>query len=228
MQISDFKCADEGRNFLKRFWGLIGITISLVLNMKNAILLILLCGCSFLSVRAQTKKLNPALAQKIDSMFKDDQFWRLEDAKLRRNEKSDYDAETVLRKWIETDKLNEIKAKVIINKYGYPGYDQVGESSNAFWAIVQHCDDDIHFQEGVLLLLKKEADKNNASKSNYALLTDRILVNKNQKQIYGTQIKRNPKTGKSAPFPLKYPKLVNKLRKQMGLEPLAEYVKRFN
>jgi hypothetical protein len=71
-------------------------------------------------------------------------------------------------------------------------------------------------------------DKNNASKANYALLTDRILVGKNQKQIYGTQIKRDPKTGKSAPFPLKYPKLVDKLRKQMDLGPLAEYVKQFN
>lgn len=161
-------------------------------------------------------------------MFKDDQFWRIEDQKLQRNQKSDYSAETIQQKWAEADSINEVKAKLFIKKYGFPGYDLVGETSNNFWAIVQHCDDDIAFQEQVLVLLKKEVDKNNASKANYALLTDRILVGKNQKQIYGTQIKRDPKTGKSAPFPLKYPKLVDKLRKQMDLGPLAEYVKQFN
>jgi len=196
--------------------------------MKTLALFILLFGCFGLPSPAQTHKLNPALVQKIDSMFKDDQFWRLEDQKLQRNQKSVYSAETIQQKWAETDSINEVKAKVIIKKYGFPGYNQVGESSNDFWAIVQHCDDDIAFQERVLVLLKKEVDKNNASKANYALLTDRILVGKNQKQIYGTQIKRDPKTGKSAPFPLKYPKLVDKLRKQMDLEPLSEYVKGFN
>lgn len=195
--------------------------------MKYFKLLILICGCVFSSAQAQTK-LNTALIQKIDSMFKYDQFWRKEDRKLQNHQKSAYSAETIQQKWVETDSINELKAKVIINQYGYPGYDQVGESSNSFWSIVQHCDDDIPFQERVLVLLKKEIDKNNADKSNYALLTDRVLVNKNQKQIYGTQLKRDSKTGKFLPFPLKYPKLVDKLRKQMELEPLAEYLKQSN
>ncbi|QEC75537.1 DUF6624 domain-containing protein [Mucilaginibacter ginsenosidivorax] len=196
--------------------------------MKTLTFLLLIFGCFGLPPSAQTSKLNPALIKKIDSMFKDDQFWRIEDQKLQRNQKSVYSAETIQQKWAEADSINEIKAKLIIKKYGFPGYDQVGETSNDFWAIVQHCDDDIAFQEMVLALLKKEVDKNNASKTNYALLTDRVLVGKNQKQIYGTQIKRDPKTGKWAPFPLKYPKLVNKLRKQMDLGPLADYVKQFN
>lgn len=196
--------------------------------MKNVLTLLLCCTCLGFCARAQSKKLNPALVQKIDSMFKDDQFWRKEDMKLQQGKKSDFDAETIQRRWEQADSINEIKAKAIINRYGYPGYDQVGELSNDFWAIVQHCDGDIPFQEQVLALLKKEVDKNNASKENYALLTDRILVGKHQKQIYGTQVKRDLKTGKSAPFPLKYPKQVDKLRKQMGLEPLADYIKQFN
>jgi hypothetical protein len=189
---------------------------------------LLILGCVFSSAQAQTKKLNPALIQKIDSMSKDDQFWRNEDRKLQRNQESVYNAETIQQKWAEADSINELKAKAIIKRYGYPGYDQVGESSNSFWAIVQHCDDDLSFQERVLILLKKEIAKNNASKSNYALLTDRVLVNKNQKQIYGTQLKRDSETGKFLPLPLKYPKLVDKLRKQMELEPLAEYLKQSN
>lgn len=176
---------------------------------------------------AQVVKQNAALIKQIDSMFKDDQFWRKEFIKVQRKEKSAYSDETIQSKCTETDSINELKAKAIIKKYGYPGYNLVGESSNDFWAIVQHCDDDVPFQEHVLVLLKNEVDKNNASKENYALLTDRVLVGKNQKQIYGTQVRTDPKTHKAAPFPLKYPKEVNKLRKQMGMEPLEKYLKSF-
>jgi len=75
--------------------------------------------------------------------------------------------------------------------------------------------------------MKIEVAKNNAGKEEYALLTDRVLVNKKQKQIYGTQVRTNPKTHKATPFPLKYPKQVNALRKKMGMEPLEVYLKRF-
>lgn len=159
-------------------------------------------------------------------MFKDDQFWRKEYMKLDKKE-SKYDQETIERKCAETDSINEAKAKAIINNYGYPGYNLVGEWSNDFWAIVQHCDDDIPFQEQVLALMKKELVRNNASKENYAYLLDRVLVGKHQKQIYGTQVRVDPKTHKATPLPLKYPKSVNKLRKQVGMQPLEVYLKSF-
>lgn len=190
---------------------------------------ILFCNLIFALVSyAQTANHNPALIQKIDSMFRDDQFWRKEYAKLQKKEPSRYDEETINRKWAEADSVNEIKAKAIIAQYGYPGYSLVGEKSDKFWAIVQHCDDDIAFQEKVLALMKREIAKNNAGKENYALLTDRVLVNKHQKQIYGTQVRTDPATRKTTPLPLKYPKKVDALRKKMGMEPLKDYLKLFN
>lgn len=194
---------------------------------KISIIAALLLGYINFAPFAQAGKKNSTLIKQIDSMFKDDQFWRKEFAKTQRKEKSAYSDETIQKKWAEADSINELKAKVIIKKYGYPGYNLVGETSNKFWAIVQHCDDDIPFQEHVLVLLKKEIDKNNASKANYALLTDRVLVNKHQKQIYGTQVNVDPKTHKATPLPLKYPKEVNKLRKQMGMESLEKYLKSY-
>ncbi|MGN6394939.1 MAG: DUF6624 domain-containing protein [Mucilaginibacter sp.] len=176
---------------------------------------------------AQTAKPDTALIQKIDSMFKDDQLWRKEYFKLQKKE-SQYDEETINRKWAEADSINEIKAKAIIKQYGYPGYSLAGEKSDKFWAIVQHCDDDIAFQEKVLALMKTEVARNNAGKENYALLTDRVLVNKHQKQIYGTQVRTDPKTHKTTPFPLKYPEKVDALRKKMGMGPLRDYLKLFN
>lgn len=194
---------------------------------KVFLIAILLLGYFAIAPYAQSGKQNAVLIRQIDSMYKTDQFWRREFIKAQRKEKSAYSDETIQDKMAETDSINELKAKAIIKKHGYPGYSLVGESSNNFWAIVQHCDDDVPFQEHVLALMKKEIAKNNASKRNYAYLTDRILTNKNQKQIYGTQLSRDNKTGKFSAFPLQYPKSVDKLRRKMGLEPLADYIKSF-
>ncbi|MES2112745.1 MAG: DUF6624 domain-containing protein [Bacteroidota bacterium] len=189
--------------------------------------LVLFCSLIFgLTSSAQTAKHDTVLIQKIDSMFKDDQFWRKEYDKIVKKQTT-YSEETINRNWAVADSINEIKAKAIIAKYGYPGFNLVGEWSNDFWAIVQHCDDDISFQEQVLALMKIEVAKNNADKNNYAYLTDRVLVNKKQKQIYGTQIHVDLKTHKAEPFPLKYPKQVDALRKKMGLGPLKDYLKLF-
>jgi hypothetical protein len=196
--------------------------------MKIWMLILLAGSCLCDRALAQPIKKDSALIRKIDTMFKADQFWRREYVKIGKKEHSDYDQETIETKWAVADSLNELAAKAIIAKYGYPGYNLVGEASDSFWAIIQHCDDDIDFQERVLALLKVEITKNNASKKNYAYLVDRVLVNKNQKQIYGTQLKKDNKTGKVAPFPLKYPKSVNQLRKKMGLEAIEVYMRSFD
>ena len=197
--------------------------------MKKVMIAAFLLGHPHNCVSAQYIKKNSTLIKRIDSMFYDDQFWRKEYIKINKKEKSEYDSETIEKKWAISDSINEVKAKDIINKYGYPGYDLVGEISDNFWAIVQHCDDDIPFQERVLALMKVQIAKNNASKTKYAYLVDRVLINKNEKQIYGTQLQRDDKTGKFSPFPLKYPvQTVDKLRKKVGLEPLADYVKGFD
>jgi hypothetical protein len=195
--------------------------------MKTLVTIIFLCTYLNINLSAQSIKIDSDLIKKIDTMFKDDQFWRKEYIKLNKKEKSDYNQETIEKEWTLSDSINEVKAKAIIHKYGYPGYSLAGKSSGTFFWIIQHCDNDIPFQEHVLILMKKEIAKNNASKENYAYLVDRVLVNKHQKQIYGTQIHFDTTTHKSTPFPLKYPKSVNKLRKEMGLEPLDVYLKSF-
>jgi hypothetical protein len=193
---------------------------------------IVLIGVIFSSVcfesNAQSIKKDSALIKKIDTMFKDDQFWRMESIKISQKKPSKYDEKTIERQWALSDSINELKAKAIIKTYGYPGYNKMGSISDQFWAIVQHCDDDVSFQEHVLALMKIEVAYKNASKEKYAYLVDRVLVNKHQKQIYGTQIHFDTVTHKSAPFPLKYPKSVDKLREKMGLETLEAYLKNFN
>lgn len=123
------------------------------------------------------------------------------------------------------NKVNKEKIDNYIKKYGFLGFDKVGEEgSNHFWLIVQHSDNFPDFQKKVLKMMKKEVDKNNAHKSNYAYLFDRIRVNKKQKQYFGTQCSYN-KLGQATPkYGLEDSINVDERRKKYELEPLKKYL----
>lgn len=178
---------------------------------------------------AQSASINTALSNHIDSIMQEDQKWRLEFFKLMKKEKFEYDVATLTQNIMKVDSLNLIEAKRIIDKYGFPTFKLVGEkSSNLFGALILHFDNDIPFQEKVLELMQKEIKHNNISKENFAYLTDRILVNKEQKQLYGTQTELNEKTNLYIATPLQYPTKVDALRKELGLEPLKIYLQKLN
>jgi hypothetical protein len=195
--------------------------------MKNLYVLLIFLVCSP-TVFGQSK-IDSALYKKLNAMFKEDQKWRIESAKLYNHQKSDYDQATVDKNWEITDRTNQEEAKKILAKYGYPGYTLVGESgSSKFWAIVQHCDDDVAFQQKVLLLMRDEVDRKNASGENYAYLKDRVLTNQKKKQLYGTQGIRNPKTKKWEPLPIFDASHVEVRRKAMGMQSLKQYIAEIN
>jgi len=174
-------------------------------------------------------KVNAALQKQIFALFETDQKWRNEYNKINNNEKSAYDEATINREWANADRSNLIVAKKIVQEYGFPGYSLVGqEGSNKFWAIIQHCDDDLAFQKKVSTMMDNEVKSHNASPENLAMLKDRILVSEGKKQIYGTQVRYNKDKKKSEPFPIEDPKNVDCRRKSVGLSPLAIYLKLFN
>lgn len=174
-------------------------------------------------------KVDSILLKNVKVMFKEDQKWRREANNLRNGKGSAYDDATIEGNMGKADSLNMIEAKAIIAKYGYPGYNLIGEDgSSAFWAIVQHCDDDLPFQQKVMALMAKEVKQHNASGENYALLQDRILTSQGRKQIYGTQVRIDQKTHHAQPFPIKDSLHVDLRRKAVGLPPLKDYLQSFN
>jgi hypothetical protein len=69
----------------------------------------------------------------------------------------------------------------------------------------------------------RESGKNgDLSKQQYALMKDRMLMDEGKPQIYGSQIEN----GKL--YKLENPETVNERRKEMGLEPIEDYLKYFN
>lgn len=120
--------------------------------------------------------------------------------------------------------INQRKIKRLYKKYGYLGYKEVGKEASAdFWISIQHADNDVEFQQEILQELKKEISKNNASKIEYAMLEDRVNVNLNKKQRFGTQVTYNeygqaiPKNGLIDSIN------IERLRKEYDLSTFIEY-----
>lgn len=121
------------------------------------------------------------------------------------------------------------RIKEIFNKNGFVGFDLAGkEGSSNFWLLVQHSDHDPEFQKEVLKKMKIEVDKGNAQASSYGLLVDRVKLNTGEKQIYGTQVAYNLKTGQAYPRKLADSATVNSRRKSIGLEPIEVYLNKMS
>lgn len=152
----------------------------------------------------------PQIAAEIDAMAKIDQDMRLKDL-------SQPDA------WDENvDARNTERMKGIVAEIGWPTISKVGEvSSHNAWLLVQHADHQVDFQEQCLTLIKQES-AGEVSLRDIAMLEDRVRVNKNQPQIYGTQFRDI--TGEHKPLPIEDEANVDKRRKKMGMVTLKEEI----
>ena len=120
------------------------------------------------------------------------------------------------------DSKNALRVQQIIDLYGWLGSDELGEDANeTLFLCIQHADDLI-IQTKYLPILKKAMEEGNADGWQYAFLTDRIKMNRGEKQVYGTQTLRM--NGKQFPVPIENPDKVDTLRKEIGLEPMKEYM----
>lgn len=98
-------------------------------------------------------------------------------------------------------------------------------TSNAAFLIVQHSWD-VPLMLAVLPRLKKDVDAGLMGADTYALLHDRLQLALGLPQRYGTQIGRDHQ-GNAIVLPVEEPARVAELRRQLGLIPLADYVKVF-
>ena len=125
----------------------------------------------------------------------------------------------------EVDAVNKARLTEIFDEHGWPGWSLVDkDGSTAAWAIVQHADLDLAFQERGLELLQAAVDAGDASKGDLAYLIDRVRVAKNQPQVYGTQWSPNA-LGEWAPRTIIEDEAnVDVRRAEAGLGTIAEYM----
>ncbi|MBC7555011.1 MAG: hypothetical protein H7257_13665 [Taibaiella sp.] len=132
--------------------------------------------------------------------------------------------DSVRKKWSAIDSFNLNVIKSIIIKYGWPGYSILGwEGDNNLWALVQHADKDVIFQKEVLELIGKSLLVNNTNRRNYAYLLDRVCMNINGTQLFGTQVRYADST-RFELFPLQDEINVEYFRHAFHLLSLKEYI----
>lgn len=78
-----------------------------------------------------------------------------------------------------------------------------------------------------LPLLRDAVDRGKAEASNLALMEDRIALRRERKQIYGSQIKINAKTGEYYVASLEDPDSVNIWSAKVGLPTIITYASRW-
>lgn len=121
------------------------------------------------------------------------------------------------------DEENTAWLKEQVEKTGWLGKSLVGQDgAHSAWLLLQHADQDPAFQKKCLKLMQA-APAGEVAATDIAYLTDRIMLKESNQQLYGTQVES--KNGKWIPRKLKDPEHVDMLRKEMGLPPMAEYLK---
>lgn len=164
----------------------------------------------------------------LDTIYQDDQKYRQQIDEIEKQH--GYDSKELHQLWkiiSEKDSINLVKVKKILDERGWLGPDKIGKEGNeTLFLVIQHSDIDVQLK---YLPMMREAVKNgNARSSSLALLEDRVALRQGKKQIYGSQIARDEKTGKYFVSPLEDPDNVNKRRADVGLGTLQDYVSFWN
>jgi hypothetical protein len=121
------------------------------------------------------------------------------------------------------DRANLEWLKRLVDDNGFPTPEQVGEDGVAdAFLLVQHADADPLLQQAVLESLGARLDTTGIRKSEFAMLTDRVLVAQGKPQRFGTQFKR-AKDGSFAMLPTEEMDHLGERRQQMDLMPLPVY-----
>lgn len=125
------------------------------------------------------------------------------------------------------DHENKEWLKGIVAKQGWPKISEVGERASVqAWLLVQHADADPVFQLKALRLMEPLVASGEVTKQNYAYLYDRVMLKLTGKQRYATQA--TCRGGKRMPHPLEDEEVVDRLRAEIGLNPLPAYMADIN
>ncbi|HBE42774.1 MAG TPA: hypothetical protein DDW27_16540 [Bacteroidales bacterium] len=129
-----------------------------------------------------------------------------------------------LQSWQNEKNLSEMEA-LLVSK-GWPERSQVGSSAaSAPFFVIQHSN--AAAQEKYITMFEAVCWKGEGNWNQYALMFDRMRMNQDKPQRYGTHHYLDPAKGRTDElYPLEDESMVDEWRKEIGLEPLKEYLAR--
>jgi hypothetical protein len=114
------------------------------------------------------------------------------------------------------------RLRTIVAAHGWPGRSLVGDDGcRAAGFVVQHALLDPELQRQCVGLLQQAVAADEAFPFMLAFLTDRVLMEQGQPQLYGTQHVGGP-DGALIPWTIAEPEGVEERRRAMGLPPLEQ------
>lgn len=114
-----------------------------------------------------------------------------------------------------------------IEKCGFPTLDAVTkEEMLTIWLVLQHSPPT--YQKKYISNFEEAAKRNDINWRFVATMKDRALMFEGKPQIYGSQIAKDRESGGWMIYELQNPETVDKRRMEMGMEPLSEYVRKWD
>jgi hypothetical protein len=168
--------------------------------------------------------LDKPLVAMLDTIYNDDQQYRVAADSVQK--KYGFKSQQVQSLWqtiLEKDSVNLIKVEKILNERGWLGADVVGDKGNlTLFLVIQHSN--LKTQEKYLPMMREAVKNGKAIGSELALLADRVAIGEGRRQVYGSQVGIDEKTGEYYVLPLDDPDNVDARRAAVGLGPLKDYV----
>lgn len=122
------------------------------------------------------------------------------------------------------DSLNYLRVSQLLDTHGWLGADSIGHDGNTvLFLVIQHSD--LTAQLKYLPLMREAVQLHHADPRSLALLEDRVAMRQGKKQIYGSQIIRDPNSGKFYLYPVEKPEELDERRKKAGMQTIGEYIK---
>lgn len=126
----------------------------------------------------------------------------------------------------QIDAANIARLNPWLEAAGWPRREQVGAAAvHAAFMVIQHAEPEQ--QKHWLPLMRAAADAGELSAAELALLEDRILVRDGLPQRYGSQLSVDPASGRLRFEPIADEATLDARRAAVGLEPMADYARRF-
>ncbi len=169
----------------------------------------------------------PELAKTLEKVLETDQQDRLKIDSISAQFGHESEQMTQLRKIIGIqDSINLDIVMAVLEKYGWLGKKEIGWAGTlALFLVIQHAH--LEVQEKYLPLFRDAVSSGDANGAHLATLEDRVLERNGKKQLYGTQVMRNPVSDEIQFYPIEDVDNVEVRRSSVGLGPLTEYARHF-
>lgn len=125
--------------------------------------------------------------------------------------------------YVKNHAINERKVTAILDTYGWPTKEMIGEQGN--WTIcnvIQHAKNEVRVK--YLPMMRKAVKDKKLEPRFLARAEDRIATERGDLQIYGGQMKYYPETKSFNLWPVYDPINIDKRRAKIGLGPIAEFL----